>query len=74
MTDLFFVGSVNKQVGTIALLGDLRRTPSLHNGGRDVLKLRCDGLWTYLLARVRLVFYNKYYLIRKFKHGIYLEI
>ena len=36
VTDLFFVGSVNKQVGTIALLGDLRRTPSLHNGGRGV--------------------------------------
>lgn len=70
MTDLFFVGSVNTQVGTIALLGDL--------GPRHVFTMEVEVFetsirWTVdlsLLARFKTIIYNKYRLIRKLKHVI----
>lgn len=51
MTDLFFVGSVNTQVGMIALLGDLGRDHATSSEWRSrCLRLRYDELCGLKLA------------------------
>ena len=59
MTDLFFVGSVNAQVGTIALLGDLVER---HVFTMEVEVFETSIRWTVnlnLLARFKTIVYNK---------------